>query len=342
MLVLGLGPAGSTYILSSNGIIYAYDLYLAKYGRTRSCCAGGIGFTAIQELEETLPTRLWRIVRSCMDRCTRTNVTSFTYIGEDVKVCIDRQDIGVKSLGVVVDRQCFDMCLANEALRHAIFLREPSKANKVVYATGFTNQPPVSSKDLEVVMQQWIDVKEVSDNISISIIKRYSKIGYFWMFPEVKGGIIKVGVGDDINTLLKRGLTIRQVLDKYKERLGIKGKVLKECAATLPLGKWKKSYMTRRGGLYIGTAGGFINPLTGAGIKHAILSGYALATGRMDIVNRMKKEINRGYMIKELLRLLPQNRIDRAMEFLYRERKWFDKENLFSFKNVVLSFLALL
>jgi flavin-dependent dehydrogenase len=342
-LVLGLGPAGSTYVLSRrDASVCAHDLYLAKHGRTRSCCAGGLGFAAVDELRETLPGRVWGVVEGCMYRCVQTHVSSFRYVGEEVSVAIDRHDLGLWTLGLVLDRQCFDMCLANESLRWAVLVREVKPMGRVVYATGFSNPPPVPRRDMEATIQQWVEVREVRDEIIISIIKRYSKVGYFWVFPEVRSGLIKVGVGESLDNLLKRGVSIRQVLEKFKERFGIEGKVVRECGATLPLGKFRRKYVERGGALHIGTAGGFINPLTGAGIKLAILSGHALATGRMDIVSRMEKEINRSYMIKRLLEVLPQRSIDNAISFMRSAIHWFDKEKMFSIRNVALAILALL
>jgi flavin-dependent dehydrogenase len=342
-LVLGLGPAGSTYILSAERgtTIYAYDLYLARHGRTRSCCAGGLGFAAIDELREALPGRVWGVVERCMYRCVETYVSSFRYAGEEVSVAIDRHDLGLGTLGLVLDRQCFDMCLAGEALRRVVF-EEVKPEDRVVYATGYSHPPPVPRRDLEVVVQQWLDVAHTSDEIVLSILKRYSRVGYFWVFPEMRSGLLKVGVGESLDNLLRRRVTIRQVLEKFKERLSIEGKVVRECGAVLPLGRWREKYMGRGGDIYIGTAGGFINPLTGAGIKLAILSGYAVAVGDVELIKRMKREINRSYAIKGLLRLLPQRRIDSAMEFLYRARGWFDKKKMFGFRNVALAVLALL
>jgi len=343
MLVLGLGPAGSTYVLTSRSpTIRVYDLYLAKYGRTRSCCAGGLGFAALEELGSTLPQPLWETVKNCIHRCTETDVSVFTYVGEGLRVSVDKHDLGLRSLGVVMDRYCFDTCLASEALRWAAFVKEPKVEGRVVYATGYSDPPPVPRKDLEVVIQQWINAERTSDEITISIVKRYSRVGYFWIFPEIRSGVLKVGVGESLDNLLKRGVTVREVLEKYKERLKVRGKVVRECGAVLPLGKWREKYMRRGGNIYIGTAGGFINPLTGAGIKMAILSGYALATGRMDVVERMKKEINRSYMLKQWLRILPQRKIDSAVEFLYGARGWIDREKMFGFRNLVLAVLALL
>lgn len=343
-MVLGLGPAGSTYILSAGGNtpVYAYDLYLARHGRTRSCCAGGLGFAAIDELREALPGRVWEVVEGCMYRCVQTHVSSFRYAGEEVSVTIDRHDLGLGTLGLVLDRQCFDMCLAGEALRRAAFDGKVKPGGRVVYATGYSHLPPVPRRDLEVVVQQWVDAREVRDEITISIVKRYSRVGYFWVFPELRSGLLKVGVGESLDNLLRRRVTIRQVLEKFKERLGVEGKVVGECGAVLPLGKWREKYMRRGGDIYIGTAGGFINPLTGAGIKMAILSGYAVAAGDVELIKRMKGEINRSYTIKGLLRLLPQRRIDSAVEFLHRARGWIDKKKMFGFRNVALAVLALL
>lgn len=343
MLILGLGPAGSTYILTSrNPLIRVYDLYIDRFGRTRSCCAGGLGFAAIDEMRETLPERVWKVVDDCITRCTATHVSTFTYVGENVKASVDRSMLDLRSLGVVMDRQCFDMCLANEALRWAVFEKEVKPGDEVVYATGYSHLPPVPKKDLEAVIQQWIEVKDISDEITISIIKRYSKVGYFWVFPEIRNGLVKVGVGESLVNLQRKEVTIKQVLEKYKERFGIEGKVVRECGAVLPLGKWKAKYMRRNGSLYIGTAGGFINPLTGGGIKLAILSGYAVATGDVGLIDRMKREINRSYAIKKLLAILPQRRIDSAIEFLAHQVGWFDRKKLFSLRNIALAMLALL
>jgi len=339
--VYGLGPAGSTFITSLRKGVYAHDLMWEKHGRLRSCCAGGMGFWAIEEIKKSLDFHTWTTIHNVICTALQTVVERIEYVGVHTRVEVSAEDLGVPYLGVVVDRARFDEELAKLASKYVEYKSHIANF-KTVVATGFSGMPKIPRRDVEVTYQQWIEAKDLQEHITLSIVKDYSESGYFWVFPEVKNGVLKVGVGESLEVLEKRGVSIRQVLEKFKKMLKVDGRVVRECGALLPLSKWRKEYMYRDGKVYIGTAGGFVNPLTGAGIKHAIMSAYAYATGNERIVRSLAREINRSYVLKKLVVGLPQERLDRAIKLLSNNIWMLNLSNIASLKNLILAIIAML
>jgi flavin-dependent dehydrogenase len=316
--VYGLGPAGSSFVIAyakrrPDASIYAYDLSLDKLGKTRSICAGGLGIFAINKILKYLPEAKYPLYKA-----TKTWVKALEYIG-DRRVLIEHSDLGLPYLGVVLDRQEFDMELAKMALKH-VNSDKPTGGSRV-YATGFTGAPKLPPGDVEILLQYWVETRDVSDVLRLVYIKRYTSTGYYWEFPEAKTGIVKAGVGMSLEEMRRRGVTLHQVIDKYMRLTGLNGKVVKIMGATLPLTKWRREYTFRDNGIYIGTAGCLVNPATGAGIKLAILSGVALATGDEKLFKGCVREVNLFYRLKQWVSKTPQAHIDTLFAVLSKIAK---------------------
>jgi flavin-dependent dehydrogenase len=311
--VYGIGPAGSSFIISyankrPDASIYAYDLGLDKLGRTRSICAGGLGVFAINKILKYLPE-----AKHPLYKATKTWVKAFEYIG-DRRVLIEHSDLNLPYLGVVMDRQEFDMELAKIALKY-VNSDKPTGGLKV-YATGYTGIPKLPPSDIEVLLQYWVETRDVSDVLRLVYIKKYTNTGYYWEFPEVKNGIVKVGIGMSLEELENKNTMLSHILEKYMQLTGLKGKIVKTAGAVLPLTKWTKDCTFRGNGIYIGTAGCFVNPATGAGIKLAILSSVALATDNKKLFNSCVREVNRFYRIKQWVSRTSQKWVDEVFVML--------------------------
>jgi hypothetical protein len=311
--VYGLGPAGSSFIIAyarkhPDASIYAYDLGLDKLGKTRSICAGGLGVFAVNKMLKYLPE-----AKHPLYKATKTWVKAFEYIGER-KVLIEHSDLNLPYLGVVMDRQVFDMELAKIALKY-VNSDKPTGGLRV-YATGFSDVPKLPPSDIEVLLQYWIETKDVSDVLRLVYIKKYTNTGYYWEFPEVKNGIVKAGVGMSLEEMRSKGVTLHQVIDKYMKLTGLNGRIVKIMGATLPLTNWRKEYTFRNNGIYIGTAGCLVNPATGAGIKLAILSSVALATDNKKLFNSCVREVNQFYRVKQWVSRTSQKWVDEVFVVL--------------------------
>jgi len=328
--VYGLGPAGSSYIISlDDKNIYAYDRYVEKYGRPRSICAGGLGLPAIKEMIKYVP-----VVSNAINHSVKTYVDSVEYIGRDIKVFIEGKHLGLAPYaGVVVDRTEFDYYLFKEAMKKVDSSKPINDVN--IYAIGFEGLLNINKKDLESLTQIWVETKDVDTTIRLVYIKNWLETGYYWEFPEYKNGIVKIGVGASLKELEKKNITITQLLQKFVEYRGVKGKIIKKAGSMLPLTKFKKEYMFRREGIYIGTAGGLVNPATGAGIRYAVLSGYAVAKNDYNLLNKLIKEVNRFYIVKKIVEMSSQKMIDKTIKMLAEETLsgGFDLEDIHGKKN---------
>ena len=338
--VYGLGPAGSSFILALKQPVYAYDPLWVKYGRLRSACAGGLGFYAIDKIVKYLPE-----ASEAINKATATVFKEFEYVGVNCKVLITADDLRLKYLGVIMDREVFDKELADMANKYVedLITSKTLKDGKVVIATGFTDMPEVSDSDKEVLLQYWVETEDVTPVVRISFIKDYLKSGYYWEFPEVKNGLVKVGIGVSCKELMERRVNTDYILRKFMSRFNVKGKVIKASSALLPLAKWRETHMFRDGKIHIGTAGGFVNPATGAGIMYAILSGVAVARNDFGLIKELAKEINRFYRVKQLITLAPQRVVDKAICSLVENMDKLDLKNLYGFKNyatVITSFIV--
>jgi len=309
--VYGLGPAGSSFIITyaklhKGAEIYAYDLSIDKTGRPRSICAGGLGWLALNKIVRVLPE-----VEYALQKSVQTWVKGFEYIGGK-RVYIDRSDISLPNLGVVVDRQMFDMELAKIALNY-VNADKPTGGTKI-YATGFTGAPRLPPGDVEVLLQYWVETKDVSDTLRLAYKKEYTASGYYWEFPEAKKGVVKVGAGMSLEEMRSKGVTLHKVIEKYMALTGTTGKIVGVAGATLPLTKWRRECTYRGDGIYIGTAGCFVNPATGAGIKLAILSGVAMASGNKNLFKECVREVNKFYRVKKVVVHSPQWAVDKVFD----------------------------
>ena len=121
--------------------------------------------------------------------------------------------------------------------------------------------------------------------------------GYGWMFP-MPGGRANVGVGLSSDISARFGVSVREAFRMAIERLRVRHP---GCArariASRPLGGVVKTYpgIDRNhfdGGVLIGDAGSFVDPVTGEGITQGIESAILAAPSLMEALDR--RSILRG------------------------------------------------
>jgi geranylgeranyl reductase family protein len=119
--------------------------------------------------------------------------------------------------------------------------------------------------------------------------------GYGWMFP-MPGGMANVGIGFSSETSERFGMRVPDAFQAAIERLRIRHP---GCANARivgrPIGGIVKAYsgIDRNhfdGGLLIGDAGSFADPMTGEGITHGMESAVLAATTLIDALGRSRFE----------------------------------------------------
>jgi len=89
--------------------------------------------------------------------------------------------------------------------------------------------------------------------------------GYYWIFP--KGDFVTAGLGD-----FRRYKDLKRRFELFNEKHGVMGKVFHEGGFPIPVGK-RKNDVVRDRVIFLGDAGGLVDPLTGEGIYYAVKSG---------------------------------------------------------------------
>ena len=332
VLVLGCGPAGCSVALSSppEVEVHLYDVF----GSPRSACAGGLGLWAMREVEGYGP-----VFASSMYSATRTYVEELEILGERAKLSLRAEDYGLKYFAVVMDRSAFDRALLDRALSRENVTRVESKPDAsgydlVVDARGMSSLPDLKDEDVELLVQAYLEVEDVEPKITLAVWKDMSRTGYFWEFPEVQSGRLKVGFGMSVAELKQRRVGLRDVLHKYVERRGLRGRVVKYDGGRLPLTKPKLQHLFGSGMVRVGTAACLVDPLTGAGIRYAIRSGTALAETGFDArgyARAMKptlRELGKRYWMKRLFCWISQRTFDKLLKVVGEKVKDLDLKSL--------------
>ena len=117
--------------------------------------------------------------------------------------------------------------------------------------------------------------------------------GYYWVFP--KGDFVTAGLGE----FRKKVPDLKRRLESFNAKHRIVGKVLSAGGFPIPCGK-RKNDVVRDGALFLGDAGGLVDPLTGEGIYSAVKSGIiaanvvrdAFAKGDFTLLKAYKKLVD--------------------------------------------------
>lgn len=93
--------------------------------------------------------------------------------------------------------------------------------------------------------------------------------GYYWIFP--KGDFVTAGLGE-----FKNYRDLRKRFAFFNRKHGIKGNSFYEGGFPIPVGQ-KRNDVLRNRVIFLGDAGGLVDPLTGEGIYYAVKSGVYAA-----------------------------------------------------------------
>lgn len=269
VIIIGAGPAGSITAAEAAGA-GCRVLVLEKDNSCRSPCAGYLSNTINLELPD--------------DSVIQSKITEMrTYFPD-----LTSQDFDLN--GIVVDRNSFDMSLAQKAIEAGAEIKWGSPlldiaAGGVKSREGIFNGKIIVGADgifsktasiygfekqIFAVCSQYHlkGIKPLSQTCEIFFNSDYAPGGYVWIYPTGKDSA-KVGVG------VTEG-NPRAYLEKFINaspvswRLG--GMKTEYVAGALPISGLRKS-LCRGNVLLVGDSAGMADPITGAGINNAMLAG---------------------------------------------------------------------
>lgn len=318
VIIVGAGPAGSTAarILAESGRSVII-LDKAKFPRDK-LCAGGV----TSKVLPLLPHGFNNIVISSVHK------TRIHYSNTDLSIDIE----SIEPCTYMVERDAFDTYLLDAAImagarfiegRKAIGLRQDSKgvevytetsdvfkANYLIAADGamssirshvFSRKRPSKAFCLETKIPWSKQNDEIIFNFGST------PTGYAWIFP--KGDYASIGIAIHSSDISNISEYYRQFLDRY----GIKW--AKPKGMSLPMYSMKRRLVHKRV-LLTGDAAHLVDPITGEGIYHAILSGSmaakAIISGNTEttyqaMMNKtILKELRRAFFLSLMMYNFPK------------------------------------
>ncbi len=269
VIVIGAGPAGSVTAAKVAGTGYSV-LVLEKDDSCRSPCAGYVGNTINLDLPDDSVIQS-RITKMC------------TYFPD-----FSSHDFELN--GLVVDRNSFDMALAQKAKDAGAEIKWGSPlldivAGNVKFRDGILNGKIIVGADgvfsktaslfgfekqrFAVCSQYHLKgIKPLSQTCEIFFNSDYAPGGYVWIYPTGKDSA-KVGVG------VTEG-NPRAYLEKFINTSPLAGRLngmkTEYVAGALPISGLREK-LCRGNVMLVGDSAGMADPVTGAGINNAMLAG---------------------------------------------------------------------
>jgi digeranylgeranylglycerophospholipid reductase len=268
VIVAGAGPAGSTTARTVAAAGFSV-LVLEKNSTCRSPCAGYISRTINLELPE-----------NCI---IQSKITTMRTYFPDLSFHDFQLD------GFVVDRPSFDKALVMKAkesgaelkwnsplvnlIPEGIEFRGGKACGKVIVgADGIFSKTAtlmgLEKQKVAVCAQYHIKgIRSLSETGEIFFDNNYAPGGYAWVYPAGEDSA-KIGLG------LTRG-NLREYLDAFiRDRIANRyvGRKKEYITGALPVGGLQEKLVFNNV-LLVGDSAGMADPITGAGINNAVLSG---------------------------------------------------------------------
>ncbi len=297
VIVSGIGPSGASFLKEleeTNLNILALDA--AKFPRWK-LCAGGLTERSLNQIKNK-----FQVPNSLI----KSTVKSIKLFNEEKFINIDMS----KSPIHTVDRTLLDFTVLSsiKAKVHqgeSVLSAERKKdlievkTNKGIYKTRvLISADGVNSRlsrlfkvkrDIGFTYESFIQQSQTDIVIDVSDFSW----GYYWIFP--KGDTLATGVGKFSSK------SIKEKLGRLNKKHGISGNLIFESGFPIPCGK-EENDVYRNGILFLGDAGGLVNPLTGEGIYYAVKSGeiaasavkHAFKEGNFKLLSRYKVSVDRS------------------------------------------------
>ncbi|ADY74033.1 geranylgeranyl reductase [Desulfurobacterium thermolithotrophum DSM 11699] len=299
--VLGLGPSGSSFLKRIEGKGFKVIAFDKDNFPRKKVCAGGLTPKAYRLLEKLFPG---------IDEVVRVQSKKFVFINNSSKVEVNYNEV----LTYLTDRQELDnflfdsisnsyfeihtgekvlsLCKENKIWKIETD-KDIYKAKVIIVADGVNSKVARQFKVKRDIGFTYEADIEHSWNDNILIDFSDFSWGYYWIFP--KGDFITTGLGE----LKRKAFDLKEKLFRFNRKFGIEGKIKHQSGFPIPVGKTKND-VYRNNVLFLGDAGGLVDPFTGEGIYYAVKSGVisaeivmkAFEKGNLDILKLYKELID--------------------------------------------------
>lgn len=294
VIIVGGGPAGATaaYHLAQCGIAVALlDKHPFPHAKA---CGGGLTYRLLRrfpELADALSPYVLKRIQTIHFYAPDASALRYTY-AEPLSLMVQRQDFDAlliercKQAGVTVIAPCraSDVKIAEKYVDVVTDHGETFRANVVIGADG-VNSMVARASGLRakwqrtqvmssVVAEGPVQLQDVADPETISILFGFHGLGYGWLFP--KGDLVNVGIAGML--LENKQTRIKTVFDEFIQALKTRKMLAPDFEPTnirgglIPIKGVMSTTQTDRV-LLCGDAAGFVNAITGEGIYYAMVSG---------------------------------------------------------------------
>jgi len=301
--VVGLGPAGlsALKVLEGSGLKVLAIESAHSFPRKKPC-AGGLTPKAYEALKELFPK---------IDSVVRKKVNRFFFFNERDSVALPSDEV----LTFLTQREELDNFLFN-SLKHSQFdihlgetaltverdidgvilntNKDSYKVKVLLIASGVNSR---IARQLGIKREIGFTYESYVESSKSELIIDFSgfKWGYYWAFP--KGEVVTTGLGEFRNR--KVASSFRELLLRFNRKHGLDGKETWSSGFPIPAGK-SRNDVYRPHILFLGDAGGLVDPLTGEGIYYAAKSGTIAAgvvkrffsTGEPQILKSYETAVN--------------------------------------------------
>lgn len=275
-VVVGLGPAGTCTLksLEHSGLKVLAVERAPSFPRKKPC-AGGLTPKAYELLRELFP-EIDSVVRKRVSQFLLYNGKDYAVLSSNIVLTYltNREELD-NFLFESLDHSQFDIHLGETALSvevegNQVVLntdKDKYRAKVVLVASGVNSR---IARQLKVNREIGFTYESYVENSREDLIIDFTGFswGYYWAFP--KGETVTTGLGEFRSKRIFSGL--KELLLSFNKKHGFNGKELWSSGFPIPAGK-KFNDVYRPRVLFLGDAGGLVDPLTGEGIYYAAKSG---------------------------------------------------------------------
>ncbi len=300
--VSGLGPAGTSFLKSLPGDLKVIAFDRAEFPR-KKLCAGGLTPKAF-----SLLNRLFRGI----ERTVRVKVHTFKLYNGRKTILLESP----KVLTYLTDRTELDYFLFSEAVKSfpdihtgetvlSVEQQEDSVKIRTTKGSYFARILVVSdgansriARQLKLKRDMGFTLEaDIPKNGKDEIVIDFSefKWGYYWIFP--KGEWVTAGLGEFKGSFSSLKARFSELNRKHELPVPAN-------PTGFPIPAGRRINDVRRGRIiFLGDAGGLVDPLTGEGIYYAAASGVIAAdivkkvfeTGDFKLLDLYRQKINRNF-----------------------------------------------
>lgn len=299
--VSGLGPAGISFLKQGSQRGFKVICFDKEKFPRKKVCAGGLSPKAYNLLKKIFPE---------LDKVVKVRSRRFIFVNGFKTVEVSSNTI----LTYLTDRRELDNFLFNSISNQDVeihtgetVLSVERDGNLLTVKTGkgkYKTRVVIAADGVNSRVARQFNVKrdvgftyeaDVNAYWDNPILIDFSNFwwGYYWVFP--KGEFVTTGLGE----FRSKPKKLREKLFQFNRKHGIEGVLRFQRGFPIPSGR-RKNDVWRDDVLFLGDAGGLVDPLTGEGIYYAVKSGIiaaeivtkALESGKVELLNLYKELVD--------------------------------------------------